>query len=255
MRSSVNEAFVKKFIPAGLDPTAQRIDDNDKQEKWTRIVAVMGNVRQNIYEPPMAEADYLIDSVPVKDRADKLSGMSLVLRFDGDPGLIIPALRSAIHEVDPTVPFKNATTMAEVVSETLVFERMESWLFGIFAGLALLLALVGLYGLVSHEVEQSRRDIGVRMALGASRQRILGIVMRRVAWLLAAGTVAGVILTFFAKKIIEIVIHFEARQEAGGLTIVALLLVAVGLAGGADSGGARGVHGAHAGPENGIDRE
>jgi ABC-type antimicrobial peptide transport system permease subunit len=119
--------------------------------------------------------------------------------------------------------------MADVVSETLVFERMESWLFGIFAGLALLLALVGLYGLVSHEVEQSRRDIGVRMALGASRQRILGIVMRRVAWMLAAGTAAGIILTLFAQKIIEIVIHFEARQEAGGLTTVALLLVAVGL--------------------------
>ena len=65
----VNEAFVKKFIPAGLDPTAQRIDDTDKQEDWTRIVGVVGNVRQNIYEPPLAERDWLIDAVPVKDRA------------------------------------------------------------------------------------------------------------------------------------------------------------------------------------------
>ncbi len=225
----VNEAFVKKFIPPGLDPTEQRIDDNGKQEKWTQIVGVVGNVRQNIYEPPMAEEDWLIDAVPVKDRADQLNGMSLVLRFDGEPGPIVPALRNAIHEVDPTVPFKAATTMTDVVSETLVFERMESWLFGIFAGLALLLALVGLYGLVSHEVEQSRRDIGVRMALGASRQRILAIVMRRVAWMLGAGTAAGIILTFFARRIIEIVIHFEARQEAGGLITIALLLVAVGL--------------------------
>ncbi len=129
----VNQAFVKKFIPAGLDPTMQRIDDSDKPDKWTRIVGVVGNVRQNIYEPPLAEEDWLIDSVPVKDRADQLNGMSLVLRFDGDPGPIVPALRNAIHEVDPTVPFKTATTMTEVVSETLVFERMESWLFGIFA--------------------------------------------------------------------------------------------------------------------------
>jgi len=225
----VNDAFVKKFIPAGLDPTAQRVDGSDKPEEWTRIVGVVGNVRQNIYEPPLAEMDYLIDSEPVKERADKLNGMELVLRFEGDPGPIIPALRNAIHEVDPTVPFKSATTMTEVVSETLVFERMESWLFGIFAGLALLLALVGLYGLVSHEVEQSSRDIGVRMALGASRQRILGMVMRRVAWMLAAGTAAGLILTFFARKLIEIVIHFEAQREAGGLALIALLLVTVGL--------------------------
>ncbi len=225
----VNDAFVKKFIPSGLDPTAQRIDDNDKQDHWTHIVGVTGNVRQNIYEPAMAEEDWLINAVPVKELADQLNGMSLVLRFDGDAAAIIPALRNALHEVDPTVPFKAATTMTEVVSETLVFERMESWLFGIFAGLALSLALVGLYGLVSHEVEQSTREMGVRMALGASRSHILAMVMRRVAWMLGAGTIAGLILTLFARKMIAIVIYFEARQEAGGLLVTALLLVTVGL--------------------------
>jgi|HubBroStandDraft_6_1064221.scaffolds.fasta_scaffold54049_2 putative ABC transport system permease protein len=225
----VNQAFVKKFIPAGLDPTMQTIDSDPDRKNWTRIAGVVGNIRQNIYESPMPEHDYLIDALPVKDHADMLNGMSLVLRFDGDAGAIIPALRNAVHEVDPTVPFKTATTMTEVVSGTLVFERMESWLFGIFAGLALLLALVGLYGLVSHEVEQSTRDIGVRMALGASRSRILAMVMRRVAWMLAAGTIAGLILTLFARKMIAIVIYFEARQEAGGLVVTALLLESVGL--------------------------
>jgi putative ABC transport system permease protein len=225
----VNDAFVKKFIPAGLDPIAQRVDGSDKPEEWTRIVGVVGNVRQDIYEPPLAEMDYLINSEPVKDRADKLNGMSLVLRFDGDPASIVSALRNAIHEIDPTVPLKKAATMTEVVAETVVFERMESWLFGIFAGLALLLALVGLYGLVSHEVEQSTRDIGVRMALGASRRKILGMVMRRVAGMLAAGTVAGIVLTVVARKLIGIVIFFEARREAGSLFAIALLLVIVGL--------------------------
>ena len=225
----VNEAFVKKFIPAGLDPTVQRIDSDPDPKNWTNIAGVVGNIRQSIYDPPMPEHDYLIDALPVKDHADMLNGMSLVLRFDGDAASIVPALRSAIHEVDPTVPFKSATTMNEVVSETLVFERMESWLFGIFAGLALLLALVGLYGLVSHEVEQSTRDIGVRMALGASRQSILAMVMRRVIWMLAAGTAAGLVLTIFARKLIGIVIYFEARREAGGLIVIALLLVAAGL--------------------------
>ena len=225
----VNEAFVKKFVPAGLDPVMQRIDSDPDPKDWTRIVGVVGNIRQNIYEPPMPEHDYLVDEMPVKYHADMLNGMSLVLRFDGDAGAIIPALRSAIHEVDPTVPFKESTTMTEVVSETLVFERMESWLFGIFAGLALLLALVGLYGLVSHEVEQSTRDIGLRMALGASRQSILAMVMRRVVWMLASGTGAGVVLTIFARKLIGIVIYFEAQREAGGLLVIAVSLVAVGL--------------------------
>jgi putative ABC transport system permease protein len=225
----VNEAFVKKFIPAGLDPAMQRIDSDPDPKNWTRIAGVVGNIRQNIYEAPMPEHDYLIDAMPVKDHADMLNGMSLVVRFDGEAGPILPALRSAIHEVDPTVPFKEATTMTAVVSETLVFERMESWLFGIFAGLALLLAMVGLYGLVSHEVEQSRRDIGVRMALGASRHSIMGMVMRRVAWMVAGGAGAGIVLTLFARRIIGIVIYFEAQREAGGLLLIAFLLITVGL--------------------------
>jgi predicted permease len=226
----VNDAFVRKFIPAGLDPTAQRMDDDEKQEKWTRIVGVVGNVRQDIYDAPLAEQDWLIDELPVKDRIGLLSGMSLVLRTDGDPKLLIPALRGALHAVDPTVPFKTASTMTEVVSETLVFERMESWLFGIFAGLALALAMVGLYGLVSHEVEQATRDIGVRMALGATRNRILSMVLKRVAWMLAAGTMVGLVLTLVARKLIGMVIYFEAQKEAGGFLLLALLLVAAGLA-------------------------
>ncbi len=225
----VNEAFVKKFIPAGLNPTLQRTDDAAKPENWTRIVGVVGNVRQDIYEPPLAERDWLINSLPTSIRNDVVSNMDLVLRFDGSAASIVPALRSAIHAIDPTVPFIAPETMTEVVSETLVFERMESWLFGIFAALALVLALVGLYGLVSHEVEQATRDIGVRMALGATRDRILAMVLGRVAWMVGAGAVAGLVLTVFARKIIGMVIYFNAQHEAGWFALLALLLAAAGM--------------------------
>jgi putative ABC transport system permease protein len=225
-----NEAFVKQFIPANLDPTAQRIDDAEKPENDTRIVGVASNVRQNIFQPPLAELDWLMDEVPVKERAESLSNMVLVLRFSGSAAPIVPALRNAIHEVDPTMPFSAPVTMTDVVSETLVFERMESWLFGIFAGMALVLALVGLCGLVSHEVEQSKRDIGVRMALGATRNRVLGMVLGRVAWMLAAGTAAGLVLTVLARKVIGVVIYFSAEREAGWFVLLALGLAAAGLA-------------------------
>jgi len=225
----VNEAFVRKFIPGTLDPVGQRMDDADKQEKWTRIVGVTGNVRQNIYEPALAEHDWLIDAVPMNQRLDQMASMSLVIDVDGNPALIVPALRGALREVDPTVPFKTAYTMSEVISETLVFERMESWLFGIFAVLALALAMVGLYGLISHEVEQSTRDIGVRMALGATRSHILGMMLTRVAWMLGAGTVTGLVLTLFARKLIGMVIYFDAQKEAGSFLLLALLLLVAGL--------------------------
>ena len=155
--------------------------------------------------------------------------MSLVVRVDGDPMTIVPAVRAAIHDVDPTVPFKEAETMTDVVTRTLVFERMESWLFGVFAGLALALALIGQYGLLSHEVEQGTRDIGVRMALGASRPQIMGMVLKRVSWMLGAGAAAGLVLTLLARKTIDVVIYMDAQKQTGTLLLTALVLVAAGM--------------------------
>jgi hypothetical protein len=225
----VNERFVRKFVPGKLDPLQQRIDDADKEANWTHIVGVTGNVRQDIYSPPLAERDWLMDAVPLKERAEQLSGMFLVLRTDGDPKTVIPALRRILHEVDPTVPFDEPETMTEVVSETLVFERMETWLFAIFAGLALALAMVGLYGLVSQEVELARRDIGVRMALGATRQRIVRMILTRVAWMVGVGGAVGLALTMLVQKVIGMVIYFEAQREFGGFVLLAILLAAVGI--------------------------
>jgi putative ABC transport system permease protein len=225
----VNDAFVRKFIPSALDPTMQKIDDDPKPEKWTQIVGVTGNVRQDIYRPPLAERDWLMNESDPRTRTDDLANMTLLVRTSGDPTQVIPAVRSVMHDLDPTVSFQEPRTMTEVVSETLVFERMESWLFGIFAGLALALALVGLYGLISHEVEQSSRDIGVRMALGSTRSGILTMVLKRVVGMLAAGVAAGLVLTLFARKLIGMVIYFDVQKEAGGFLLLALLLVVTGL--------------------------
>jgi ABC-type antimicrobial peptide transport system permease subunit len=158
-----------------------------------------------------------------------MANMYLVVRTSADPNQVAGSIRSIMHDLDPTVPFDRPRTMTEVVSETLVFERMEGWLFGIFASLALVLALVGLYGLVSHEVEQATRDIGVRMALGATRNRILGMVLGHVALMLLAGTAVGLVLTLLARKLIGMVIYFEAEKEAGGFVLLALLLLVAGL--------------------------
>jgi predicted permease len=225
----VNERFVRKFIPDKLDPVVQRIDDADQEAHWTRVVGVTGNVRQDIYSPPLAERDWLMDAVPLKERTEQLSGMFLVLRTDGDPRAVISPLRGILHQIDPTVPFDEPETMTQVVSEALVFERMETWLFAIFAGLALVLAMVGLYGLLSHEVELATRDIGIRMALGATRKRILAMVIFRVASLLGLGGAAGIALTIVVQKVIGTVIYFDALRELAGFVLLALMLLLVGL--------------------------
>lgn len=220
----VNEAFVKKFFAPGEDPIGQHIDNDEK----TMIVGVMKDVRQDIYQPPMAEMDYPISQVKASDLWQFGLSMELVVRTSGDPSTVIPGLRQAFHDVDGGLPFRQPETMRDVVAEVLIFERLENWMFGTFAALAILLAIVGLYGLISHEVELSTRDIGLRMALGATRTRVLANVYRRVGILLALGMAAGLIVTLAVQKLLAALIVIHLGQDAG---VVAALVAGLGFFG------------------------
>jgi predicted permease len=225
----VNEAFRRKFFSGGGDPVGAHMDDNDKAELKTGIVGVVTDVRQDLQQPSLAEMDFLIDEIAPKDRLDNLANMTLVVRSNGDLQALAPSLRNAMHEIDATVPFKTPETMTEVVSETLVFQRMESWLFGIFAAFALLLAVVGLYGLVNHEVELRTREIGIRMALGSTRMLVMREVMRRVALLMVVGVGTGWVLTLALKKVLASVVEMHAGDDAVLLAGVTAGLIAVGV--------------------------
>jgi ABC-type antimicrobial peptide transport system permease subunit len=142
---------------------------------------------------------------------------------------LVPSLRNAFHETDATVPFQTPATMTDVVNEALVFERMESWLFGVFAGFALLLAVIGLYGLINHEVELRTRDIGIRMALGSTRGLVLIQILRRVAVLMVAGVGVGWILALTLRKVLATVTTMHATQDLVFLAVLTATLILVGL--------------------------
>jgi len=225
----VNEAFRRKFFRGGGDPVGAHMDDDDRAALKTGIVGVVTDVRQDLYEPPLAEMDWLIDEIPQKERLANLANMVLVVRSNGDLEALIPSLRNAFHEVDPTVPFQTPERMTQVVSETLVFERLQSWLFGIFAGFALLLAAVGLYGLINHEVELRTREIGIRMALGSTREKVMSRVLRRVAVLMVEGVGIGWVLTLALKKVLASVVVIRAGHDAALLLGLTAVMMAVGL--------------------------
>jgi predicted permease len=224
----VNQAFVKKFIPVPLNPVGQHLDDADKVDEKTQIVGEITNVRQDLTRPVLPEMDWLYSELPPKDRSSYLMSTHLMVRTAGDPKAIVPDLRSILHNLDPTVPFRAPETMEQVISDQLVMQRMESWLFGIFAGLAVLLAVVGLYGLISHEVDLRTRDIGIRMALGASRQSVLVMTLTRVAVLLAIGIGCGLVLTVATQKLIASVVILEFFHQAGLLLLLSVALAAAG---------------------------
>ncbi|WP_446745760.1 ABC transporter permease [Silvibacterium acidisoli] len=232
----VNEEFVKRYIPKDRDPIGMLIGDEgvnqfnptDENPSAT-IIGVVKNIRQNIYAPPMPQMDYFIAQMPPRLRLEAVGNMHLVLKTAVKPDAIVPALQRTFRETDPTLPFRAPQIMQAVIADVLIFERLENWLFGIFAGLAILLSVVGLYGLISHEVEMSMRDIGVRLALGASRSRILGGIYRRVGIMLAGGVCAGLALTTAAQKYISSVVAIEAGRDALRIIELTAALVAIGL--------------------------
>ncbi len=222
----VNRAFVHKFLKADENPLMARTDSDPAAKQ--DIVGVVSNARQDLDQPPMAEMDSLLESVPAKFRAD-ITTMFVVVRGTGDPRALEPVLRAAVHDTDATVPLNNVETMHEIVGDQLSFQSMESWLFGIFAATAVLLAMAGLYGLVSQEVESGTRDTGVRMALGATRGHVLLRVLQRMAVLVGAGAACGVVLTLAAHRLLQSVVSMQPGRDAPLLAGLALSMTLLAL--------------------------
>jgi len=226
LSADVNEAFVRKFFATGEEALGKQIQWGNIK---VNIVGITSDLRQDLGQPPLAEMDIPASQVPDEFAVETLSDMQLVMRTSVAPETITAPLREAMHQIDPTVPFREPETMHEVIAETLTFERMESWLFGIFAGLALLLSMVGIYGMVHHEVELRTREIGVRMALGSSRGRVVGDILRRVVVLMIAGVAAGWMMTLALRKVIASVVEMNAAHDALLLGLLTFALVMIGM--------------------------
>ncbi|MBB5056881.1 putative permease [Granulicella aggregans] len=226
LAANVNEAFLRKFFAPGEEAVGRQIQWGPMK---VNIVGVASDLRQNLSEPPLAEMDILAAQVPPEYVEQTLADMQLVIRTSLAPEAIAGPLRDALRSVDATVPFREPQTMHEVIAETLTFERLESWLFGIFAALALVLSLVGIYGMVHHEVEVRTREIGVRMALGSSRGRVVRNILTRVAVLMSAGVAVGWVLTLALRGVIASVVELNAAHDAFLLGALTLGLVAIGM--------------------------
>jgi putative ABC transport system permease protein len=221
----VNQEFVDTFLP-GEEPIGKQIKQDPHNQT---IVGVVSNGRQAVEEHELAEVDYPMSAVPLKESAETLTPMAFFVRTSVPPETIAGALRQALHEVAPTVPFQTPETMDDVLADALVFNRMQGWLFSIFAGIALLLALIGLYGVLSQEVGLQTRDIGLRMALGASRPAIVRLVLSRAALLMVIGVMVGAVGSVASRRLLGTLIPVEAGRDAMAIALLAVGLSFVGL--------------------------
>lgn len=220
----VSESLVKSRFP-GSQPIGQRIQLGPQQERgsWFTIVGVVGDVRQNGFDRQPDEAVYLPQAVNPSHYT------RLVARTAGEPMNFEKAVRAAIRDVDPLAPVFHVQPMDAYVASSLSYRTFTLTLIGLFGTMALLLAAVGIYGVISYTVGLRTREMGIRMALGAGRFAILRMVLQDVLVLLVWGLAAGVATAFALTRFLSHML-FEVRPtDIATSASVALVLACVAL--------------------------
>lgn len=219
----VNEAFVKEFLRAGQDPLAQAFEQGQGRANMA-IVGVVHDVRQDVFGEGKPEIDTAFSQLS-QEAQESIGSLSVTffVRTAVPPTSIVPQLRRALLDVAPTVAFQTPQTMAEVLDDALITSRMQSWLLGIFSGIGLLLAVIGIYGLLIQEVTSCIRDIGVRIALGATRLGIAQMLLKRVTLLMALGIGSGALAAILLRGVVTSLLVIQSDHE--GFVIAALIVL------------------------------
>ena len=221
----INEAMAKRFWP-GEDPVGKRISTataNGQQTQWQTIVGVVGSVRHlGLDVEPRPEVYYHTSSNPP-------FGPVLVIRTTSDPQRLISLARAKVRELDKQVPISNVNTMDQLVAQSVAQRRFGMFLVGIFAALALLLAVVGIYGVVSYSVAQRTQEIGVRMALGASAIDVLKLVLKNGMSLALIGVGVGLAGAFGVTRLMVAMLFDVKPTDVATFAIVSVGLILVAL--------------------------
>ena len=220
----INEGFARKFWSAA-DAVGHRIMIGPRDHNhWLTIVGVVGDVRQIGLEEDAPFSTY----TPIGAEPD--NRFEMALRTDGDARGVIAGLRSELRGIEPALLIEHVETMSQKIEETLAPRRLNLVLFGLFAGLALLLAAVGLYGVAAYAAGQRTQEFGIRMALGAQRGDVLRLVMGQGLTLAIAGIAIGIAVALALTRLMQaLLFHVEATDPLT-LGAVALLLACVMLA-------------------------
>jgi putative ABC transport system permease protein len=190
----VNEAFVRTFY-AGQDPIGKRVKFRG-DTIWMNIVGVTGDIKHYGLIQPMRPGLYLPPSTVMA------SSMAIVLRVAGDPMSVAPSAREVVRRLDAELPLYEVRTMTEAVHNSLGLQRAYSWLLAVFAGIALVLAVGGIYGVLSFVVGQRRREISIRLVMGARSSSVFALVLRHGARLAGVGMLLGVMASLLVGRLL-----------------------------------------------------
>ncbi len=216
----INQSFARKYFP-GEDPIGKKIGDTDLSAKSiAQVVGIVDDVKDGSLDSEVWPAIY--NSFDQDDD----SYFSLVVRTSQDEKSVLPTLVATVHEIDPGIGTLDVITMADRINDSpaALIHRSSAWLLGGFAFLALVLGVVGLYGVIAYSVSQRTREIGVRMALGAQRASVYQMIMREAGWLAGFGIAAGLVCAIGAGMLMRGLLFGVRAWDAATLASVAIVL-------------------------------
>ena len=227
----VNRAFAKLYAPDG--DVVEKSYISLSKDRQAKIVGVMDDFHQAaINEPAVPEIDFCAPQMKETDgfyQPTMQAHVELAARTVNDPAKFIPDLRSVMTKVNPDLKGSVFATMDQVVDDSMGSQLLAAHLLEIFAGSALLVALAGLYGLLSYLVAQRRQELGVRLALGAQRAKIIQLILKQAGWMLLGGAVLGLVLAYFSSRTLAAFLYGVKPGDAWTMLAVSALLFLFGL--------------------------
>ncbi len=220
----VDETLARTYWP-GEDAIGKRIKQGDRESSapWRVVVGVVRHVRYRTLESPSRVEFYW--PYPQTDFA--LGSMSLAIHTGADPRMLANAVQKQVSALDPDQPVYRIRTMQELMAESVARRRLSMFLLAIFAGVALLLAAVGIYGVMSYTVAQRAHEMGIRMALGARGKNILWLVLGQSLWLTGAGLLIGLAGSLLLTHLLATLLFDVKASDPFTYLLVALFLAAV----------------------------
>ena len=222
----INETVAEAHFP-GQDPLGQRIaftSEPTADSDWWTVVGVVGAERQ---DSPAAEPRMEVFAPLAQDPT---GGVTMVMRTESAPASLAPAVRRMIAELDPELGLYDVRTMEEVAGAATAREQFLALLLSAFGGIALVLAVVGVYGVMAQSVRQRRHEIGIRMALGAARAQIVGMITRQTVGVVGLGIAAGLVVSFVAGRGIGALLYGVSPLDPVSWVAAPALLLLAGLA-------------------------
>ena len=221
----INETMARELWP-DQEPLGKRIKfpgSEKNPQPWRTIVGVVGDVKQYGLDRKDPMQIYL----PEAQFPTQFT--TLVIHTSSDPKNLIAAVRSEIHEMDKDQAVYNIVTMEQLLADSISLRRFSMLLLMIFAGVALLLAGVGIYGVISYSVTQRTHEIGVRMALGASRRDIIRLVVRQGMTMTLAGVGIGLVATLALTRVMESLLFGVSATDPATFILISVVLTSVAL--------------------------